>query len=105
MATEMSSPEPPETTCTDYPQYTRTSPDEAAAILARNAVPELEEAMAIMGLENPAVAATGVVNGHGMVTIALRQCDAYDLARWVRVRCTHEEADRAAEAADREAAP
>ncbi|MFD7440074.1 hypothetical protein [Streptomyces sp. NPDC059909] len=59
------------------------TPLESAQLIAKNAVPEVKHAFDVMTI--PAdVYAEGVVNGHGIVFIALRSAEAYDLARWVR---------------------
>ncbi|MFI0984991.1 hypothetical protein [Streptomyces exfoliatus] len=66
------------------------TPQESAQTIARNALPEVRQALQIMRL--PGDVFTGeIVQGHGTVHITLRSSEAYDLARWVRDRCTQEE--------------
>lgn len=69
--------------------------DESARTIARNAVPEIQEALKEMRVIGE-VTADGVINGHGLVHITLCSGDAYALARWVRARVQEQEQGTAA---------
>lgn len=66
------------------------TPRETALTVARNAVPELREALALMRVQGD-VDTGDIVNGHGTVTIVLRSGEAYELARWARTHATEDE--------------
>ncbi len=64
--------------------------EESARTIARNAVPEIQEALKEMRVIGE-VTADGVLNGHGLVHITLCSGDAYSFARWVRARVQEQE--------------
>ncbi|NUK38362.1 hypothetical protein HRW16_30305 [Streptomyces lunaelactis] len=69
---------------------TSRTPIETAQIVARNAVPEVREALALMRI--PAEVDTGeVIDGYGTVSVAMRSGDAYEFARWARTHATEDE--------------
>ncbi|MGW8600802.1 hypothetical protein ACWGLB_17925 [Streptomyces sp. NPDC055893] len=69
---------------------TSRTPIETAQTVARNAVPEVREALALMRL--PAEVDIGeVIDGHGTVAVVVRSGDAYEFARWVRTHATEDE--------------
>ncbi|MES9589930.1 hypothetical protein ABWK57_13875 [Streptomyces sp. NPDC094045] len=59
------------------------TPDETARSVAANAIPEVTEALTLMGLKGK-VNVGDVVDGRGNVVITLPSSDAYELGRWVR---------------------
>ncbi|MGW1140296.1 hypothetical protein [Streptomyces zhihengii] len=71
---------------------TSRTPTETARTIARNAVPEVREALALMCL--PAEVDIGeVIDGHGTVSIVMRSGDASEFARWARTPATANEHD------------
>ncbi|MBB4984771.1 hypothetical protein [Streptomyces nymphaeiformis] len=69
---------------------TSRTPIETAQTIARNAVPEVREALALMCI--PAAVDTGeVIDGHGTVCFIMRSGDAYEFARWARTHATEDE--------------
>ncbi|WLQ36004.1 hypothetical protein P8A18_22375 [Streptomyces castrisilvae] len=63
----------------------KRTPEETARCIAKNAVPDVNEALELMRLQGP-VEVGNVQDGHGTVLITLRSGDAYEFARWVRMR-------------------
>lgn len=59
--------------------------EESARTIAKNAVPEVQEALKEMRVLGD-VTTGGVINGEGFVHITLCSSDAYSFARWVRAR-------------------
>lgn len=68
--------------------------EESARVIAKNAVPEIQEALKEMRVIGD-VTADGMLNGHGLVHIILCSGDAYAFARWVRARVEELEKDDA----------
>lgn len=64
--------------------------EESARAIAKNAVPEVQEALKEMRVIGD-VTTGGVINGEGFVHIALCSGDAYTFARWVRARISEQE--------------
>ncbi|MFE5295908.1 hypothetical protein [Streptomyces sp. NPDC056632] len=71
---------------------TSSTPIETARTVARNAVPEVREALALMRL-SAEVDIGEVIDGHGTVSVVLRSGDAYEFARWARAHATKDEHD------------
>lgn len=65
-------------------------PEDAARVIAKNAVPDVTEALELMRLQGP-IAVGNVQDGDGTVLITLRSGDAYEFARWVRMRAPRKE--------------
>lgn len=61
----------------------KKTPDETARSIARNAIPDVNEALSLMGLQG-SVSVGELVKGRGTVCITLESGDAYEMARWVR---------------------
>ncbi|MCX4729797.1 hypothetical protein [Streptomyces sp. NBC_01363] len=68
----------------------KRTPDETARCIAKNAVPDVTEALELMRLQGP-VEVGDVQDGDGTVLITLRSGDAYEFARWVRMRAPRKE--------------
>ncbi|MFJ3907434.1 hypothetical protein [Streptomyces vinaceus] len=66
------------------------TPRITAGIIAQNAVPDVQEALKLMGIAGAAYAAgvTELDDGgfEGLVHISLSSADAYDFARWIVAR-------------------
>ncbi|MEV7401018.1 hypothetical protein AB0N93_11550 [Streptomyces sp. NPDC091267] len=71
----------------------KRSPEDTALCIARNAIPDVNEALALMKLQGP-VQVGDVKDGHGTVLITLRSGDAYEFARWVRTRVPRDQAQQ-----------
>ncbi|MFC9244461.1 hypothetical protein ACFT7S_10655 [Streptomyces sp. NPDC057136] len=69
----------------------KRTPEDTARRIAKNAVPDVNEALELMKLQGP-VLVGDVKDGHGTVLITLRSGDAYEFARWVRTRASRDEA-------------
>lgn len=63
----------------------KRTPEDTARCIAKNAVPYVNEALELMRLQGP-IEVGDVQDGHGTVLITLRSGDAYEFARWVRMR-------------------
>ncbi|MCJ0870227.1 hypothetical protein [Streptomyces sp. AP-93] len=78
------------TTTTARTQQLGTTPRETAHIIAKNAVPAIQQALQAAGIP-AAVYAAGVNEQQdgqfeGLVHISLGAADAYDLGRWLEAR-------------------
>ncbi|MFD3558789.1 hypothetical protein ACFWVU_03840 [Streptomyces sp. NPDC058686] len=69
----------------------KRTPDESARCIAKNAIPDVTEALELMKLRGH-VEVGDVQDGHGTVLISLLSGDAYEFARWVRMRAPRREA-------------
>lgn len=63
----------------------KRTPKDTARCIAKNAIPDVTGALELMRLQGP-VKVGDVQDGHGTVLITLRSGDAYEFARWVRMR-------------------
>lgn len=71
----------------------KRAPEDTARCIAKNAIPDVNEALELMRLQGP-VEVGDVQGGHGTVLITLRSGDAYEFARWVRMRAPRIEPPR-----------
>ncbi|MFE7615270.1 hypothetical protein [Streptomyces sp. NPDC057496] len=68
----------------------KRGPEDTARVIAKNAVPDVTEALELMRLQGP-IEVGDVQGGEGTVLITLRSGDAYEFARWVRMRAPRKE--------------
>lgn len=68
----------------------KRTPEDVARVIARNAVPDVTEALELMRLQGP-IKAGDIQDSDGTVLITLRSGDAYEFARWVRMRAPRKE--------------
>ncbi|WNF31115.1 hypothetical protein RI138_32220 [Streptomyces sp. C11-1] len=71
----------------------KRAPEDIARRVARNAIPDVNEALELMKLQGP-VQVGDVKDCHGTVLITLRSGDAYEFARWVCTRAARKEAQQ-----------
>lgn len=63
----------------------KRTPEDTERTIAKNAVPDVTEALELMRLKD-SVAVEAMQDGLGTVLITLSSGDAYEFARWVRMR-------------------